>query len=135
MRSLSVPLNDLQAKAAIRNSLLANAVGEDSRHFLNAIALLEQSTRIDSTFALAYCQIAKADDWLYLEHLDGPDLVDNLATVYALTNEPDLALRALAVSVTTPGGITYGNLKLDPAWDPLRSDPRFDKLLAQIAPR
>ena len=35
--------------------------------------------------------------------LDGPGLVDNLATVYAWTNEPDLALQALAVSVNTAG--------------------------------
>jgi TolB-like protein/Flp pilus assembly protein TadD len=67
--------------------------------------------------------------------VDAPGLVDNLAAVYALTNEPDLALRALDVSIETPGGMTYGSLKLDPAWDSLRSDPRFDKLLAQLAPR
>jgi len=29
---------------------------------------------------------------------------------------------------------TYGELKLDPAWDPIRHDPRFDELLAQLAP-
>jgi hypothetical protein len=28
----------------------------------------------------------------------------------------------------------YGVLKLDPDWDPLRKDPRFDKLLAELAP-
>ena len=34
--------------------------------------------------------------------LDGPALVDNLATVYAWTNEPDLAFQALDVSIKTP---------------------------------
>jgi tetratricopeptide (TPR) repeat protein len=67
--------------------------------------------------------------------LDGPRLVDNLATVYAWTNEPDLALQALAVSVNTAGGVTYVDLKLSPDWDPLRADPRFDGLLAQLAPK
>jgi hypothetical protein len=31
-------------------------------------------------------------------------------------------------------GVFYGPLKLDPLWDPLRNDPRFDKLLAELAP-
>jgi hypothetical protein len=66
--------------------------------------------------------------------LAGTALVDNLAAVYAWTNEPDLAFQALDVSIKTTGGISYGELKLDPDWDPLRTDPRFDKLLAQLAP-
>src|SRR6202008_395597 len=59
----------------------------------------------------------------------------NLATVYALTGEPDLAFQHLAVSAKTPGGVNYGWLKLDPRWDPLRADPRFESLVAQLAPR
>jgi serine/threonine protein kinase/tetratricopeptide (TPR) repeat protein len=66
--------------------------------------------------------------------MDGPLLVSNLAIVYARTNEPDLAFQELAISIKTPGGVNYGELKLDPAWDPLRDDPRFDKLLTQLAP-
>jgi len=66
---------------------------------------------------------------------EGPCLVYNLAIVYALTNEPSLAFEQLAILVETPGGIAYGELRLDPAWDPLREDPRFDKLIAQLAPR
>jgi serine/threonine protein kinase/tetratricopeptide (TPR) repeat protein len=65
----------------------------------------------------------------------GPALVSNLAAVYALTNEPDLAFEELDVSVRTPGGVFYGDLKFDPAWDGLRADPRFDKLLARLAPK
>ena len=58
-----------------------------------------------------------------------------LATVYAWTNEPDLAFQELDVSPKTPRGVSYGELKLDPDWDPLRTDPRFNKLLAQLAPK
>jgi hypothetical protein len=36
--------------------------------------------------------------------------------------------------VGVPNAIYYGQLKLEPAWDPLRSDPRFNQLLAQLAP-
>jgi serine/threonine protein kinase len=67
--------------------------------------------------------------------LDGPMLVSNLAIVYAWTDELDLAFEKLTISVTNPAGVHYGELKLDPAWDPLRKDPRFDKLLAELAPR
>jgi len=36
-------------------------------------------------------------------------------------------------SLTTPNGVTVSLLKLDPGWDPLRSDPRFQQLIAQFA--
>jgi serine/threonine protein kinase/tetratricopeptide (TPR) repeat protein len=65
---------------------------------------------------------------------DGPNLAYNLAAVYALTNKTDLACGQLANLTHIHGGILYGQLKLDPAWDPLRNDPRFDNLLAELAP-
>jgi tetratricopeptide (TPR) repeat protein len=64
----------------------------------------------------------------------GPYLVINLAQVYSLTDEPDLAFQALNASIKAAGPLSYGELKLDADWDPLRKDPRFDKLLAQLAP-
>jgi serine/threonine protein kinase/Flp pilus assembly protein TadD len=65
---------------------------------------------------------------------DGPALVCNLAAVYALTNEPEHAFQEIAVSIKTPGGIYYADLKLDPTFDPLHGNPTFDNLLAQLAP-
>ena len=65
---------------------------------------------------------------------DGPSFVYNLAAVYALTSEANLAFDQLAIFAKTPGGIGYGELKLDAAWELLRKDPRFDKLLAELAP-
>jgi TolB-like protein len=67
--------------------------------------------------------------------VEGSPLVSKLALVYAWTNELDLAFQELAISVEIPGGVHYGELRLDPAWDPLRKDARFDKLLAELAPR
>jgi hypothetical protein len=34
-----------------------------------------------------------------------------------------------------PAGLTKANLKLDPLWDPLRKDPRFQKLIAERQPK
>ena len=66
---------------------------------------------------------------------EGPCLVYNLAAVYALTNKLSLAFEQIQILPKTPGGIAYGELKLDPAWDPLREDPRFNDFMAQLAPR
>jgi hypothetical protein len=65
----------------------------------------------------------------------GPQIQVNLAVVYAWTNEPDLAFGTLSSSAQVPNGIFYGNLKRDPYWEPLRQDPRYEKSLAQLAPR
>ncbi|MBV9873698.1 MAG: protein kinase [Verrucomicrobia bacterium] len=67
--------------------------------------------------------------------LDGPRLVINEAVVYAWTGRPDLAFDSLKLSATTPNGIVYGDLKVDPLWDPIRQDPRYQKLLAELAPK
>jgi len=55
----------------------------------------------------------------------GPGFLYNLAKVYALTNEPSLAFEQLAILVKTQSGLFHGQLKLDPALDSLRADPRF----------
>ena len=65
--------------------------------------------------------------------LIGPEQLKTLATTYAWTGEKDLAFETLFTLVKVPWGLSYGDLKLDPAWDNLRDDPRFDDLLAQAA--
>jgi tetratricopeptide (TPR) repeat protein len=67
--------------------------------------------------------------------LDGPNVLANLATVYAWTNELDLAFETIGVLTKVPNGIYYADLKLDPCLEPIRKDPRYVKLLAELAPR
>ena len=67
--------------------------------------------------------------------VDGPEVATNLALVYAWTNELDLAFEKLSSLTSVPNGIYYGDLKLSAYWDPLRKDPRFEKLLAELAPK
>lgn len=67
--------------------------------------------------------------------VDGPGILENLAVVYAWTNESDRAFEQLNVLTKIPNGIYYGNLKGDPYWEPLRKDARFAKLTAELAPR
>jgi len=65
----------------------------------------------------------------------GPRLVQYLSLIYAWTGEKDLALKQLSVAAKLPGYLSYGDLRLHPYWDPLRGDPRFDKIVASLAPK
>ncbi len=67
--------------------------------------------------------------------LDGTDFILNLAVIYAWTGEKDLALKQLAEAAQLPGSLNYGWLRLHPDWDPLRGDPRFEKIVASLAPK
>ncbi len=67
--------------------------------------------------------------------MEGPGFIMNLANVYVLTGEKDLALEQLEIANKLPGGPTYGQLRLDPDWDSLRGDPRFEKIVASLAPK
>jgi serine/threonine-protein kinase len=64
---------------------------------------------------------------------DGPRATEALAEIYAWVGEPDEALRLLDHLLTVPSGLTVWSLKLDPVWDPLRQDPRFQALIDKYA--
>ena len=60
---------------------------------------------------------------------DGPKITIALAQIYARTGESEQALQLLDRSLSTPNGVTVPLLRLDPIWDPLRKDPRFQALI------
>jgi len=61
----------------------------------------------------------------------GAAVLTNLAIIYAWAGEKDLALKQLEEVVQIPSPVSYGQLRLHPFWDPLRGDPRFEKLLEE----
>jgi TolB-like protein/Flp pilus assembly protein TadD/tRNA A-37 threonylcarbamoyl transferase component Bud32 len=63
--------------------------------------------------------------------MTGADLLTNLAIIYTWVGEKDLAIKQLQEVLQVPGPACYGRLRLDPSWDPLRGDPRFEKLLEE----
>jgi serine/threonine protein kinase/Flp pilus assembly protein TadD len=67
--------------------------------------------------------------------IDGVDLAINLAQIYACTGEKDRAIEQIAAVQRVPNTLSYGLLKLHPYWDPLRGDPRFEKIVASLAPK
>ena len=58
-----------------------------------------------------------------------------LAIIYAWTGEKDLACEQLEAATKFPASASYGQLRLHPYWDPLRGDPRFEKIVAGFAPK
>jgi len=77
----------------------------------------------EARHAVDLVPIAKDSYW-------GPEVIANLALVYAWTGEPDRALEQLEIVATIPAGPSYGDLRFNPCWDDLRGDPRFDKIVA-----
>jgi TolB-like protein/Tfp pilus assembly protein PilF len=66
---------------------------------------------------------------------DGALVLEGLAQVYTWTGDRDRAIETLQKLLTMPGYTNYGRLKLHPLWAPLRGDPRFEKIVASLAPK
>jgi adenylate cyclase len=69
------------------------------------------------------------------DSLNGADMIQYSAIVAAWVGEKELALQNLAKAAQLPGVLSYGRLKLLPWWDPLRGDPRFESIVASLAPK
>jgi tetratricopeptide (TPR) repeat protein len=65
----------------------------------------------------------------------GPMVLSNMALTYAWIGERDLAIEQLEIAAKLPAGPDYGDLRLNPTWDSLRGDPRFEKIVASLAPK
>ena len=66
---------------------------------------------------------------------EGVVMIKYLAMIAAWVGDKDLACEQLAIAIRRPSPLNYGNLKLLPFWDPLRGDPRFEKIVASLAPK
>ena len=67
--------------------------------------------------------------------ITGVALAVNQAQIYAWTGEKDLAIEQIRAVEQLPNQLSYGLLKLHPYWDSLRGDPRFEKIVASLAPK
>ncbi len=62
---------------------------------------------------------------------NGPDVTTEAAKVYAAIGNSDRAIEMITGLLQRPAALTVALLRLDPAWDSLRNDPRFQQLVAQ----
>jgi serine/threonine-protein kinase len=122
--------------------------------FMRARAEIEQIVRKEPTYAEALCVLGMVDAALgkkeeairegqravellpiTKDSLNGALLIQYLAITCAWAQEKNLALEQLAIAARIPSNLSYGHLRLHPYWDPLRGDPRFQKIVASLAPK
>jgi tetratricopeptide (TPR) repeat protein len=139
----SIFIARLQGEATESNPIFAEAREQlnqkvkkspDDANLLSSLAVVDA---LLSNKAAAVSEAKRAVEMLPISRdaLDGPPVMTNLAVVYAWTDEFDMAFETLVPMTKVPSGVFYGDLKFDPLWDPLRKNPRFDKLLAELAPK
>ena len=123
--------------------------------FAKARRELEQMVRDQPDYAAALCAIGVVDAALGNKEdatreghraielipvsknaIDGARMIQYLAVIHAWTGNMDGAIERLTEAVKLPGShVSYGNLRLNPMWDPLRGDPRFEAIVASLAPK
>ena len=138
-------------------AIIARAKGDSARAaeaFATARTILEQRLTVKPEDARTIAVLAQVDAGLGRKELaiqeaqhavelmplskdiyDGALVLEGLAQVYTWTNEPDRAIELLQKLVTIPGYTNYARLKLLPMWNPLRGDPRFQKIVNSLAPK
>ena len=79
--------------------------------------------------------VPTAQDPMFGSYTNEGSMKRSFAMICAWAGETDLALKQLEAVTKNPGGPSYGELRLDPMWDPLRGDPRFEKIVASLAPK
>ena len=70
--------------------------------------------------------------------ISGSRVIQYFAITAAWSGDKELALQQLETGLRAPNAslmLKYGALKLHPLWDPLRGDPRFEKIVASLAPK
>jgi TolB-like protein/tRNA A-37 threonylcarbamoyl transferase component Bud32/Tfp pilus assembly protein PilF len=123
--------------------------------FSSARKELEQTLRDQPDYAAALCALGVIDAALGNKEdairegkravelmpvgknaVEGAMLTQYLAVIYAWTGEKDRASEVLVEATKLPGGVVnYGDLRLSPLWDPLRGEPRFEAIVASLAPK
>jgi serine/threonine-protein kinase len=110
----------------ISEKLLREAPGDAARHAQHGLILaaLGQKQEAIAEGKRAVELLPESQD-----ALDGPHCTSALAEIYACTGEFDEAFRLLDHLFAVPCNLTVPMFKLDPAWDPLRKDPRYQALI------
>jgi serine/threonine protein kinase/tetratricopeptide (TPR) repeat protein len=122
-----------QANAeAKRSALLALVPRPDDPGLLGELAIAEASLGQNEE-ALRHARHAAETLPPSVDAVGGAMCEMNLAAVLVMTGDRDATFDKLSKLVKLPFSLTHGDLKLNPIWDDLRDDPRFDRILAESA--
>jgi len=123
---------ELEHARLVSEKLLREAPGDSARHAQHGLILaaLGQKQEAIAEGKRAVELLPESQD-----ALDGPQATATLAQIYAWTGEFDEAFRLLDHLFAVPNNLTVPMLKLDPAWDPLRKDSRFQALIDKYGPK
>jgi TolB-like protein/Flp pilus assembly protein TadD len=122
----------LEHARVVSEQLLREAPDDPNRHAQHGVVLvaLGQKEEAINEGKRAIELLPESQD-----AFDGPQIAAALAQIYAWTGESDEAFRRLDHLFAIPNGLTVPMFKLDPAWDPLRKDPRFQALIDKYSPK
>jgi hypothetical protein len=132
---------------------------EERAHAAFEAARAEQEKRVQAQpdYGPAFCVLAMIDAGLGRKDLaleegrraialmplekdvgTGSRVIQYFAITAAWSGQKELALQQLETGLRAPvasQALSYGALKLMPFWDPLRGDPRFEKIVQSISPQ
>jgi hypothetical protein len=117
---------------AKRSALLALVPRPDDPGLLGQLAIAEASLGQNEE-ALRHAHHAAEMLPLSVDAVGGAVCEVQLVAALAMTEDRDATFEKLSKLVKLPFGLTHGDLKLNPVWDDLRNDPRFDRILAESA--
>ena len=146
-------MNGLHIPRTLMEGCAARTFGDDAaarKAFTAARAEVERAVREQPEYGPPLCVLGMIDAGLGRKEeamregrrasellpvtkdaVGGAHIMEYLGVIYAWTGEKDLAIKQIAATLKVPSLLSYGKLRLHPFWDPLRGDPRFEKLVEE----
>lgn len=130
----------------LNDHLMEQKSYEAARKILEAkIQEQPEDSRFHTSLGIAYAGLGRKEDALRegekgvellpmsKEAWRGSYRVRDLAIINAMIGEQDAAIKLLEKLLDSPSEISVASLKIDPTWDPLRDNPKFQKLLQKYS--
>jgi len=128
------------------NTKLAKLYYDSVRvHLENKIDITPDDSRYHSSLGIAYAGLGRKNDAIKegeiavslmpitKDFYRGIFIEEDLARIYTMVGEYDLALNLLDKMLTQPGLISVNLLKKDPVWEPLWTNPEFEKMIKKYS--